>query len=80
MKTFATSLVAAVILAAANSSPTFANGVDQNAQLGSGSSCLPNAIRCKRGYRQGHPRCFNVAVRDASGTVRKRRVCVYPAY
>ena len=80
MKTFATSLVAAVILAATASSPALANGVEQNAQLGSGSSCLPNAVRCKRGYLPGHPTCRNVAVRDRSGTIRKRRVCVYPKY
>ena len=80
MKTFATSLVAAVILAVTTSSPTLADSAQQNAQLRSGSSCLPNAIRCNRGYRPAHPHCTVVAVRDRSGTVRRRRVCVYPNY
>jgi hypothetical protein len=76
MKTFATSLVAAAILAAATSSPALAGGTQPNVQLGSGSSCLPNAIRCKRGYRPAHPRCITVAVRQ-NGTIQKRRVCYY---
>ena len=80
MKTSGASLIAAVILAAATSSPALANGVGETVQLGSGSSCLPNSIRCKQGYRQGHPRCFTAAVRDRNGAIRKRRVCVYPGY
>ena len=78
MKTFATSLFAAVIMAAATSSPTLADGAQQNVQLKSGGYCPPNSVGCKRpGYRPQHPRCFTVAVRDHSGTIRKRRVCQY---
>jgi len=76
MKTFATSLIAAVILAAATSSPALANGTQQNAQLRSGSSCLPNAVSCRKEYRPRHPRCYTVAVRQ-NGTIQKKRVCSY---
>jgi len=51
MRTFATSVVAAVILAATTSSPTFADGDQENVQLGSSWSCLLSAIRCVRPRR-----------------------------
>jgi hypothetical protein len=76
MKSLATSLVAAVLLAAASSSPALAGGAQSTVELGSGSTCLPNAIRCNRGYRPGHPRCFTIAVRQ-NGTIQKKRVCRY---
>jgi len=76
MKTIATSLAAAAILAAATASPALAGGAQKTIELGSGSSCLPNAIRCNRGYRPSHPRCFTVAVRQ-NGTIQKKRVCQY---
>lgn len=74
MKALASSLVAAVLLAAASSSPALAGGVQHSIALGSGHSCLPNAVRCNRGARAGHVRCFTVAVRR-NGTVQKTRVC-----
>ncbi|MDH3234456.1 MAG: hypothetical protein OEQ29_13135 [Alphaproteobacteria bacterium] len=76
MKTIATSLVAAALLAAATASPALAGGAQPTIALGSGSSCLPNAVRCKQGYRPGHPRCITIAVRQ-NGTVQKKRVCYY---
>jgi len=76
MKAFATSLVAALVLAAATTSPALAGSAQRTIELGSGSSCLPNAIRCNRGYRPAHPRCFTVAVRQ-NGTIQKKRVCYY---
>ena len=76
MKLFSASLVAAVVIAAATSSPVLSAEVHENIQLGSGTSCLPNAVRCKKAYRPSHPRCFTVAVRE-NGAVRKKRVCQY---
>ena len=76
MKTFATSLVAAVLLAAASSSPALAGGAGHTIELGSGTSCPPNAISCRRSYQPGHPRCFTIAVRQ-NGTIQKKRVCRY---
>ena len=76
MKTFATSVVAAVLLTVAASAPALAGGTANTIELGSGTSCLPNAIRCKRGYRPAHPRCFTVSVRQ-NGTIQKKRVCRY---
>lgn len=77
MKTFAISLAAAVVLAAGLSSPAVADVAEPNVLLRSGSSCLPNAVRCDRGTRPQHKRCFTVAVRDHTGSLRKRRVCRY---
>ena len=77
MKIFATSLIVAVMLAATGSSPALAGSDKQTVQPRSGSSCLPNSVRCKRGYRPAHPRCYAVVVVDRSGTPRKKRVCSY---
>lgn len=78
MKIFATSVIAAVLLAATASSPALANSDRQNVQPRPGSYCLPNSINCKRPeYRPQHPRCWTVVVRDRSGTPRKKRVCRY---
>jgi len=76
MKTFAITAITAVVLAA-TASPTLAGSAGQGVQFKSGASCLPNSVRCKKGYRPQHPRCWTVAVRDRSGTIRKRRVCKY---
>jgi hypothetical protein len=76
MKTLAITAAAAALLAAAASSPALAGGAQHTIALGSGTSCPPNAIRCRRTYKPGHPRCFPIAVRR-NGTVQKKRVCIY---
>lgn len=77
MKTFAISLVGAVMLAVTTSSPTLADAMQRNVELGSGWSCPPNAIRCTRPYHPRHPRCFTVTVRDHRLNIQKKRVCTY---
>lgn len=77
MKAFAIAAITAVVLAAATASPTLAGNARQDVQFKSGTSCLPNSVRCRKEYRPQHPRCWTVAVRDHSGTIRKRRVCKY---
>jgi hypothetical protein len=76
MKTFAMSLAAAMIAAASASSPAFADYSRPTIDAGSGTNCRINTVRCKRRYGQTYP-TRTVAVRDHSGTVRKRLVCKY---
>jgi len=74
MKTLATGIAAAIVLAAMSSSPALAGGPQHSVAFGTPTSCAPNAIRCSQGSRQGHVRCYSVAVQQ-NGTVVKRRVC-----
>ena len=77
MKTFAITVAAAMIAAATASSPAFADYSRPTIDVGSGTNCRINTVRCKRRYGQTYPTCRTVAVRDNSGTVRKRFVCQY---